>query len=754
MNDMNDPPRRLYDLLPLVHRQRDAERGAPLLGLLQVIDEQVRVVDADITQLYDNWFIETCQPWVVPYIGDLLGYRPTAGPPGSAAAASRFLVPRRAVANTIRNRRRKGTLALLEELAEDVAGWPARAVEFYTLLAYAQPVRLLGATADVRHLRRPRGGTVDLRDGDALERLGGPFDELAHLVDVRRPNSARTRGRFNIPSVGLFVFRLRGYPVTMAPPRSIEEVAPELYTFSLLGNDTALLTRPEREAGPTHIAEELNVPAPIRRRALDRDLRACAGEPGRCAYYGPGKSLAIWTGDPPALLPPSEIVVADLSGWEESGAARYRPEAAASRYKAAVDPERGRIVFALDHLPEVEAGIQVTYHYGFSADVGGGEYDRPLSRRSGSTVYRVRGRDEFLAQLGPWLTGPLDQQPAHAVIELADSGEYVPDRPLHVRLGAGHSLQIRAANRCRPVIRLLDFRAPQVDSLRVSGEPGSSLTLDGLLVMGRGLQVGAPARARAGAGGQVPGRGLGHLAIRHCTLLPGWELGLDCVPRRAEKSSLDLDRSDARITIEHSILGSIQVLHDEVRQDPMRVTVSDSILDAAGPRFSALEARGGGHAHATVRIVRSTVLGAIWTHAIELGENAIFTGGVHVARRLLGCMRFCYVTGPRTPRRFQCQPDLVEAVVTAELPPGPQREEAKARERRRVRPVFDSTRYGTPSYCRLAATCATEITEGADDESEMGVFHDLYQPLRAASLRARVDEFTPAGVDAGIFYAT
>jgi hypothetical protein len=96
----------------------------------------------------------------------------------------------------------------------------------------------------------------------------------------------------------------------------------------------------------------------------------------------------------------------------------------------------------------------------------------------------------------------------------------------------------------------------------------------------------------------------------------------------------------------------------------------------------------------------------------------------------------------------------VEAAVAAELPPGPQREEAKARERRRVRPVFDSTRYGTPSYCRLAGTCATEITEGANDESEMGVFHDLYQPLRAASLRARVDEFTPAGVDAGIFYAT
>jgi len=117
-------------------------------------------------------------------------------------------------------------------------------------------------------------------------------------------------------------------------------------------------------------------------------------------------------------------------------------------------------------------------------------------------------------------------------------------------------------------------------------------------------------------------------------------------------------------------------------------------------------------------------------------------------------MRFCHVTGPRTPRRFQCQPDLVEAAVTASVPQGPAREEAKVRERRRVRPRFDSIRYGTPTYCRLAIACAREITEGAEDQAEMGVFHDLYQPQRAANLRARIDEFTPAGVNAGVFYAS
>src|SRR4029077_19656737 len=115
---------RLYALLPAIHRMRDAERGYPLKALLQIIAEQVNVVEDDITQLYENWFIETADDWAVPYLGDLVGYRPVAeaGPPaGPGCATSRVLIPRREVANLIAFRRRKGTLALLERLANDVA---------------------------------------------------------------------------------------------------------------------------------------------------------------------------------------------------------------------------------------------------------------------------------------------------------------------------------------------------------------------------------------------------------------------------------------------------------------------------------------------------------------------------------------------------------------------------------------------------------------------------------------------------------
>jgi len=46
-----------------------------------------------------------------------------------------------------------------------------------------------------------------------------------------------------------------------------------------------------------------------------------------------------------------------------------------------------------------------------------------------------------------------------------------------------------------------------------------------------------------------------------------------------------------------------------------------------------------------------------------------------------------------------------------------------------------------------------EIREGADDESEMGVFHDLYRPQREANLLQRLEEFVPAGMDVGLLHA-
>jgi hypothetical protein len=111
---MSFDAQRLYDLLPTIYRIRDAEQGEPLKALLSVIAEQIAVLEEDLEQLYDDQFIETCAAWVVPYIGDLIGYR------SLYEVAPKVSSSRAEVAHTIGFRRHKGTTVMLEQLARDV----------------------------------------------------------------------------------------------------------------------------------------------------------------------------------------------------------------------------------------------------------------------------------------------------------------------------------------------------------------------------------------------------------------------------------------------------------------------------------------------------------------------------------------------------------------------------------------------------------------------------------------------------------
>lgn len=736
---MSTDPDRLYKLLPAVYRLRDADQGYRLQALLRVISEQVNLVEQDIAGLYENCFIETCQDWVVPYIGALIGYTPLLNSSQAANAATprgqareRIMIPRREVANTIHFRRRKGTLALIEELARAVAGWPARAVEFY---------RLLGRTQNIDYLHPERGGTTDVRDGDALENLDGPFDELAHTVDVRDecwskcgtfPHSSRIG---NIPRVGVYVWRLNAYSVTEAPASCFEEEGPNCFLFSVTGNDTQLFTQPQSPS--PHPPGKLNLPNPISRRDLESieiSESTEATESGVSSYYGEGKSFALWTGSPRQLVKTDRIVPADLSDWT------YRPLPG----QVAVDPKLGRIVF-----PPLETRRQpvwVSYHYGFSADIGGGEYNRTLTQPSSYTLYLV-GEDQKFTRINNALKQWQSDRPQNAVIEITDSGVYV--EPIHIALAARQTLQIRAANGRRPVIRLLDWQTSEQDDLTVSGPPGAGawFTLDGVVVTGRGVQVEG---------------GVAGVTIRHCTLVPGWGLKCNCEPLRASGPSLQLVNSPDCLSIEHSIIGAIQVNRDEVKEDPGLIRITDSIVDATSPQSVALGAPESLCAYTVLTIKRSTVFGQVQTQAIALAENCIFMGSILACRRQQGCMRFCYVPpGSRTPRRYNCQPDLVQQAAAAlfgsrNLSVGEvaERDAMLERERLRVEPQFKSARYGTPAYCQLADACSCEIKCGADDESEMGVYHDLYQPQRLANLRIRLQEYTPAGMNTEVIYVS
>lgn len=709
---MNNSPDRLYELLPAIYRLRDADLGYPLRDLLRVVAEQVNAVEEDITQLYDNWFVETAQDWVVPYIADLVGYTPVnaAGDPSTdSPQEERILVPRVEVANTVAYRQRRGTLSVLEDLAAAVAAWPARAVEFFRLLVWTQNL-------NHQHSDGYRARVTSLRSVNQLDKIGTPFDPFAHTVDVRRINSHRAQGKYNIPSVGLWVWRLKSYSVTHAPAYCLD-AGKNSYTFSILGNDAPLFTNPAPEPAPTHIADEINVPTPVRRRAVDADISA---------YYGPGKSFVIWAdwagyslADP---LPAEVIRPADLSNWHYAPPDGY----------IAVDPQLGRIQFPVNQLPKRH--VRVSYRYGFSADIGGGEYQRTLSQPEGAQVYQVGATAPF-RRIADALAQWRDEKPKDAVIEITDSRAYA--EPINIALTANQSLQLRAASETRPVIRLLDWQTDAPDALTVTMAEASEFTLDGILVTGRGVSiVGAEDRTTTSVCAA-------RVTIRHCTLVPGWTLDCDCEPAAPNKESLEIRNVRASVSIERSILGPIEVQEDEVNSDPIPIHICDSIVDAMDGDREAIIGPQGRHAHAVFTIRRCTVFGIVQVHAVSLGENSIFLDCVHVARRQIGCLRFCYVpAGCRTPKRYNCQPDLVIAAATGAAD--------KARETERVIPSFTARRYGSPAYAQLSVHCAGEIFEGADDGAEMGVFHNLFQPQRLANLRARLDEFTPAGMDAGV----
>src|SRR4029079_5050293 len=115
----------------------------------------------------------------------------------------------------------------------------------------------------LNHLRPENKSFINVRDANRLEFLGGPFEhlegaqDLAHTVDVRRIASGR--GRYNIPNVGLFLWRLQAFPATLWPAVPAGPGDKRHFHFSPLGNDSPLFNRAVTEDEITHLAEPINV---------------------------------------------------------------------------------------------------------------------------------------------------------------------------------------------------------------------------------------------------------------------------------------------------------------------------------------------------------------------------------------------------------------------------------------------------------------------------------------------------------------
>lgn len=756
---------RLYHLLPEIYRVRDAGQGEPLRALLRVLERELADLEADAGILYENWFVETCEEWVVPYLGDLLGVR------NLEPVAPEVFSQRAFVANTLRYRRRKGTAAVLEQLARDLTGWSARAVEAFERLV---------ATQHVNHPRHHCRVTTDLRRADDLELLDGPFETAAHTVEVRR--IATGRGRYNVPDLGLFLWRLESYPVDRSEARLVAGDGAWRYRFHPVGLDAPLFNPRRTEEEITHLAQEVDVPGRLRRRPLYAELEALRrpeGTPGPTTGFfsggrAPFRVFTIAAGGAVRAIPPEEVLICDLGErpdgtWPRPPALRtyvaldrsVEPpvEVEVGRPIAvAVDPVLGRLA-----LPEPEPGgelperVEVSYSYGFSGDVGGGPYDRrravedalpgPVDWQLAVSRREPPVPGERVATLAEAVAAWNDR-PAGTVgvIAVTDSATYQEDltAAATVEVPEGSTLLLVAAGwpesadgprqpgRLRPDLlrpHLLGDVSVRGTAPEESESPGT-LVLDGLLIEGR-LRV-------------LAGR-LGRLVVSHSTLVPG---------RGGLLAGAGAESNDRLgVELRRSIVGGI-----DLGETGIGLAVADSLVDPAGDPVAI-------HApESKVAVAGGTVQGELHARRLD-ADDCLFLGPASALRRQEGCVRFSYVPeGSRTPRRYRCQPDLeidrrtAAAARRAEESGGTltDAEEAAIAERARAEivPTFTSLRYGDPEYGQLSRATSEVLRAGSEDGSEMGVFRHLQQPRREANLRRTSSEYLPFGLEAGTFFVT
>lgn len=751
MNATSGP---IYSLLPAVFRIRDATLGGPLEALFEVLEGQLGIVRQNVRQLYNDQFIETCAPWVIPYIGQLIGYdtvytAPLVSPDSRAE-----------VANTIAYRRRKGTRVALEQITHDVSGRSTVAVEEFKRLV---------TTLSLRDVRARRDDTADLRHGWKLEDQQGPFTRLNRTVDVRNitprvrvPSSPDATplditlhgpGRFNIPEVAVWMWRWQSWTITNASTFGLGDGG---YFFSALGCPVPLFQPAVSMPTPfSCLTTESVAPEPISFRRFGAQLRRQRQKPGKFGGDGdqtrledsvdfyPNCMQLIADGQP---VPASQIVCANLAERPDGSVCAVRDG------MIAIDPERGRIQYAAD-LP-LPGDLRVNYTYGAAAEIGGGPYDRTAN----IAVPGAEPNSEFANGSAPFM----------AVVGIHAPG-WAPYPTLEAAVAAWNLLPPRSAG----TIVLPNFESYAIDltgpnAVQVPPESllliaSASLARDGApewnnacVTLRGNIQVVAPPIALDAAGvplaaGQVQINGVwlsGQLILQggeacvhvaDATLVPG--IARTPIGEAAEPGTPSVTGSGSAPTM---TLCLNRVMSGPIAMpSTCSARICNSIIDAGGPYSTAFAGPDPASPGASLHIEESTVIGRVWAQAIRLASNTIFwsrlgecdpwRAPVWVNRVQVGCARFCWLPANAfVPRRYEC------------LPPDASSEGA-------LEPKFVTLRFGQPGYCLISGDAPVAVWKGADNGSQIGVYYQIQETEAVTNIQIRSEEYLPANLERGVF---
>jgi hypothetical protein len=485
---------KLWNLLPAVYRALDTDQfnaNGPLRELVNRIGAQAATLRRSIDRLWEDQSIESCDDWVVSYIGNLLATNLVS----SLDARGQRLD----VAKTIYYRRRKGTVAILEEIAYDITGWDARVVEFFRRLGRSRhnlDPAILDPNADPADdltLQQAQGlvgtwtntyigGWADLRNAYGASRAQSPFsispslsppsafDEYFHTADFRAGQGRS--GWFKIANLGVFLWRLQNFGVDQTTPVQNGNC----YTFDPTGRQIPLFaasaqaaagSRPLEGGFDTWVSpQEWQLPTPISTPLLTSSLANPQAQPLYARLDSDGvtlqpNSLGIFTepGNFYELIDVSQITT--------------YPEPPATTHQIMVFPENGQFAVL---QPPPNGPVTVTYNYGFSAPIGAGPYDRRIigqdSNPTPAPASTVNGGAGAFSALGP--IG------SFGTVTLIDSLTYTsaPNFP------DIQQVTVMAQNPGRPVIRFQPASPPGANEWVFTGNANSSLVLEGLFVSG------------------------------------------------------------------------------------------------------------------------------------------------------------------------------------------------------------------------------------------------------------------------------
>jgi hypothetical protein len=725
----------MYALLPAVYRTRDAANGGQLRALFGVLAAQSDIVEQNLRQLYDDQFIETCAPWVIPYIGDLIGYN-------SVYEIAAVTDSRAEIANTIGYRRRKGTKIALQQVAIDVSGRAAAVVEEFQRLI---------TTESMRHVLPRHAATVDLRHGHTMRLLGAassngiadsPFDLANRTIDVRRiappardsscadqaaPDptpldiALHGPGRANIPDVAIHLWRWQAFRVTGAPAFV---VGGGRYKFSPLGNDIPLFSPLSLPESFTTLLTRDDIPQPIARAELAH-------------FYDSGVISLVADG---VAVAASQVYPANLAD-RTGGTWCVVPSG-----MIAIDPELGRIQLAAD-VP-VPASLQVSYWYGFPAQIGGGPYDRtpaltgvlPASPRFRAVVGPA-GYPSLESAVAAWNATVSSTPRSAGIIVLPGVAS------LAVNVTGSSAVQL-------PPESSLAIVAGQPDTTTSTVIWNNSLTtLTGDIAV-TGIPAAGPGTAPAAGQLLISGIWLAgqllvsgtpcSVQVSDSTLVPGTGLLADGTPLHPGTPSVVVTATAASLVLNRVISGPIAA------DESGSTRICGSILDATAP--DAVAYAGSDLATATasppsagpdLHVQDSTIVGKIRARTITLASDSIFyarlassdtwTAPVWASRRQAGCVRFCSLPASSiTPRQYEC------------IPPDQASEEA-------LMPRFVTVRYGSPAYLLLSGECPMAVWAGADNGSQLGVYLQVQETEAVRNVQIRVPEYLPARLESGIF---